>query len=68
MKYLDKGVLYIAISNDTTKEEMNLIKEQYKNQTVVFIRSGQTNMKIILTNLLNASMQNNHSYSCTEVT
>ena len=56
MKYLDKGVVYIPANKHITKDEMNNIKNQYKNQTVVFIRNGQTDIKTVLSNLLRASL------------
>lgn len=58
MKYIDKGIIYIPINKDTTKEEMDKLKVPYslKGQTVVFLRSGDQNMKTVITNLLNASL------------
>ena len=52
MRYLDKGIIYIPINKDTTKEEMNNIKDQHKDKTVVFLRSGDINMQKILLNFI----------------
>lgn len=58
MKYIDKGIIYIPIDKDTTKEEMDKLRVPYslKGQTVVFLRSGDQNMKTAIINLLNASL------------
>ena len=52
MKYIDKGIVYIPISKDTTKEEMNELKAQHPNKTVVFLRSGEEDMKKVLLNFI----------------
>ena len=52
MKYVDKGVVYIPIDKNTTKEEMDKLKVQYPNTTVVFLRSGNENMKKVLLNFI----------------
>ena len=52
MKYVDKGIVYIPISKDTTKEEMNELKTQHPNKTVVFLRSGEEDMKKVLLNFI----------------
>ena len=57
MKYLDRGVIYISITTDTTKEEIDTMKEQYKDKTIVCLRSGKTDMNIVLKNLLKASLK-----------
>ena len=58
MKYIDKGIIYIPIDKDTTKEEMNKLKQQYstENKTIVFLRSGGQNMKNILSELIKARL------------
>lgn len=52
MKYLDRGIIYIPINKDTTKEEMNEIKKQHIDKTVVFLRSGSENMQKNLLNFI----------------
>jgi hypothetical protein len=52
MKLLDKGVIYVPISKNTTKEEMNEIRSNNHTKTVVFLRSGDTDMQKILLNFL----------------
>lgn len=52
MKYIDKGVIYIPITSDTTKEEMETIKLQHSDKTIVFLRSGDNNMQKILLNFI----------------
>lgn len=56
MKYVDKGIAYIPISKDTTKEEMNNLKAQHPNKTVIFLRSGEQDMKAILSKLIRAKL------------
>lgn len=58
MKYIDKGIIYIPIDKDTTKEEMDKLKQQYstENKTIVFLRSGGQNMKNILSELIKARL------------
>lgn len=52
MKHLDKGLVYIPIKQDTTKEEMEELKLQYPNKTIIFLRSGNKNMQQILLNFI----------------
>lgn len=54
MKYIEKGIIYIPIDKDTTKEEMDKLKQQYaaEDKTIVFLRSGNQNMKNILSELI----------------
>lgn len=54
MKYVDKGIVYIPIDKNTTKEEMDKIKVLYIEQgrTVVFIRSGDKDMKTVIGELI----------------
>ena len=52
MKYLDKGIIYIPIKQDTTKEEMEELKLQHPDRTTVFLRSGNENMQKILFNFI----------------
>lgn len=52
MKYVDSGIVYIPIDKDTTKEEMNNLKAQHTNKTIVFLRSGDENMKKVLLNFI----------------
>ena len=52
MKLVDKGVIYIPINKDTTKDEMHEIRAKYHSNTVVFLRSGTTNMQKILLNFI----------------
>ena len=52
MKYLDKGTIYIPIKKDTTQEEIELLKQQHPNKTVVFLRSGTGDMQKILLNFI----------------
>lgn len=58
MKYIDKGIIYIPIDKDTTKEEMDKLKQQYstENKTIVFLRSGGQNIKNILSELIKARL------------
>lgn len=54
MKYVDKGIVYIPIGQDTTKEEMDKLKAPYIEQgkVVVFLRSGDKDMKTIIGELI----------------
>lgn len=52
MKYIDNGVAYIPIKQNTTKEEMEKLKLQHKNKTVIFLRSGHENMQKVLLNFI----------------
>ena len=52
MKYLDKGIIYIPIKQDTTKEEMDTIRSKHKDRTVIFLRSGCGSMQKILLNFI----------------
>ena len=52
MKYLDKGIIYIPIKQDTTKEEMDTIRSKHKDRTVIFLRSGYGSMQKILLNFI----------------
>ena len=52
MKYLDRGVAYIPIDKNTTKEEMDILRLQHSDKTVVFLRSGNENMQKILLNFI----------------
>jgi precorrin-4 methylase len=54
MKYVDRGMVYIPIDKDTTKEEMDKLKVSYVEQgkTVVFLRSGDKDMKIVIGELI----------------
>ena len=52
MKYVDKGIVYIPIKHDTTQEEINQLKEQHKNKTIVFLRSGKDDMQKNLFNFI----------------
>jgi len=56
MKYIDKGMVYIPINKDTTKGEMDQLKAQHSNKTVVFLRSGDKDMKTILGELIRARL------------
>ena len=51
LSYLDKGVLYIPINGSESVQD---ITERYKdtNKTIVVFRSGKTDMKHILKELL----------------
>jgi precorrin-4 methylase len=54
MKYVDRGIIYIPIDQDTTKEEIDKLNASYIEQgkTVVFLRSGDKDMKTILGELI----------------
>lgn len=54
MKYVDRGIVYIPIDKDTTKEEMNKLKAPYIEQgkTIVFLRSGDKDMKTVIGELI----------------
>lgn len=54
MKYVDMGIVYIPIDKNTTKEEMDKLKAPYIEQgkTVVFIRSGDKDMKTVIGELI----------------
>ncbi len=52
MKYVDKGIIYIPINKDTTKAEMDDIKQKYQDKTIVFLRSGNEDIKKNILNFL----------------
>jgi hypothetical protein len=52
MKYVDRGIVYIPISKDTTKEEMDKFRSEHQDKTVVFLRSGDQDMKKVLYNFI----------------
>lgn len=52
MKFIDRGIVYIPISKDTTKEEIEKLKLQHPGKTTVFLRSGDGNMQKILLNFI----------------
>ena len=52
MKYIDNGVVYISVGRNTTQEEMDKIRKQHFDKTVVFLRSGKENMEKILLNFI----------------
>lgn len=54
MKYVDKGIIYIPIDKDTTKDEMDNLKASYIEQgkTVVFLRSGDKDIKTVIGELI----------------
>lgn len=54
MKYVDRGIVYIPIDKDTTKEEMDKLKAPYIEQgkTVVFLRGGDKDMKAVIVELI----------------
>ena len=52
MKYVDKGMVYIPIDKDTTKEEMDKLRLKYQDKTIVFLRSGNQDMKKVLYNFI----------------
>ena len=58
MKYVDRGIVYIPIDRDTTKEEMDKLKAPYIEQgkTVVFLRSGDKDMKVVIRELIRARL------------
>lgn len=58
MNYINRGIVYIPIDKNTTKEEMDSIKATYlvKKQTVVFLRDGNQNIKRVISDLLNANL------------
>jgi hypothetical protein len=54
MKYVDRGIVYIPIDKDATKEEMKTLKAPYIKQgkIVVFLRSGDKDMKTVIGELI----------------
>ena len=58
MKYVDNGIVYIPIDKETTKEEMDKFKKPYIKQgkTVVFLRSGDKDMKSVISELIRARL------------
>lgn len=52
MKYVDKGIIYIPIDKDTTKEAMDKLRSEHTDKTVVFLRSGDQDMKKVLYNFI----------------
>ena len=54
MKYVDRGIVYISIDKDTTKEEMDKLKAPYIEQgrIVVFLRSGDKDMNTVIGELI----------------
>jgi hypothetical protein len=58
MKYVDKGIVYIPIDKDATKEEMDNLKAPYieEGKTVIFLRSGDKDMRTVLRELIRARL------------
>ena len=52
MKYIDSGIVYIPIKQNTTQEEMDQLRLKHENKTVIFLRSGHENMQKILLNFI----------------
>lgn len=52
MKHVDKGIVYIPIDKDTTKEEMDKLRLKHQDKTIVFLRSGNQDMKKVLYNFI----------------
>lgn len=52
MKYVDRGIVYIPIGKYTTKEEMNELRSEHQDKTIVFLRSGDQDMKKVLYNFI----------------
>lgn len=53
-KYIDNGIIYVPVSADATKEEVNKLIANYKstNKTIVLLRSGKQEIKPTLTELI----------------
>jgi hypothetical protein len=54
MKYVDRGIVYIPIDKNTTKEEMDQLKAPYieQDRVVVFLRSGDRDIKAVMGELI----------------
>lgn len=52
MKYVDRGIVYIPIDKDATKEEMDKLRLEHTDKTIVFLRSGNQDMKKVLYNFI----------------
>ena len=44
--------MYIPINQDTTKEEIDKLKAEHQDKTIVFLRSGREDMKKVLLNFI----------------
>lgn len=54
LKHVDKGIIYLPIDNDMDDSEINSMIEEYQStgKTIVLLRSGKSNMKTILKELI----------------
>jgi hypothetical protein len=52
MKYVDRGIVYVPIDKNTTKEEMDKLRSEHADKTIVFLRSGNQDMKKVLYNFI----------------
>lgn len=53
-KYIDNGIIYVPVSADATKEEVDKLIANYKstNKTIVLLRGGKQDIKPTLTELI----------------
>ena len=53
-KYINKGVIYVPVDANATKEEMDKLIDDYKstNKTVILLKSGKQDIKSTLTELI----------------
>ena len=58
LKHIDKGVIYIPVYDDTSKQEISqIVNENEKSgKTVVLFRSGKNNMNNILKELVKTAL------------
>jgi hypothetical protein len=54
LKHIDRGVVYIPVNDHTS--DLDKIIEEHKHHTVVLLRSGQYNIKNILTELIKTTL------------
>lgn len=58
LQHVDKGIIYLPISNDMNDTDINNIiqENQQSGKTIVLFRSGKYNMKNILKELIKAKL------------
>ena len=54
LKHVDKGIIYLPISNDMNDSEINdiITKHQDTGKTIVLLRGGKSNMNTVLKELI----------------
>lgn len=56
LKHIDKGLIYIPVYDDTSKQEISQIVNEKSGKTVVLFRSGKNNMNNILKELVKTAL------------